>query len=55
MVTAFAALALVAGTAASAIVKNACVCCVTDARPGGMPIWMAKKISRNCPVNSVGR
>src|SRR5262249_21940433 len=39
--------------AANSTVKSACVCTMTDARPGGNPLAMPKNWNRNCPVKSV--
>ncbi len=38
---------------ASSTVRKTWVCCVTEARPGGIPCRKAKKSNRNCPANSV--
>ncbi len=37
----------------SSTVKKTCICCVTDASPGGKPASNAKNSSRNCPANRV--
>lgn len=39
--------------AESRTVKNTCICCVTDARPGGRPASNAKNSRRNWPANKV--
>jgi len=34
-------------TAANSTVKNACVCTITDASPGGIPLAIPKNWNRN--------